>query len=73
MSHLDGFCEVVTRELYVRTGYDWRVEADGARIIFSMRDPSHEAGRPRIERSVAFDRRKGVERDEVLARVREAV
>ena len=70
---LDGFCEVVTRELYVRTGYDWRVEADVTRIIFSMRDPSHEAGAHRIEHSVAFDRRKGVERDEVLARVREAV
>ena len=73
MSRLDGFCEVVTRELAVLTGQDWRVEADANRIIFSMRDPSHKKDAPRIEHAIDFDPRSGVERDQVLARVREAV
>ena len=73
MSHLDGFCEVVTRERAVLTGQDWRVEADANRIIFSMRDPSHKKDAPRIEGFVEFDPRSGVERDQVLARVKEVV
>ena len=73
MSRLDGFCEVVTRELAVLTGQDWRVEADANRIIFSMRDPSHKKDAPRIAHSLEFDPRSGVERDQVLARVREAM
>ena len=73
MSHLDGFCGPVKTMVESIVGQKVRVATRGNRILFSWRDPSHKKDAPRIERFVEFDSRRGVERDEVLARVREAV